>query len=123
MFWITKTWESYRAVMFTSHGSSCVIHKEYAIENSQSEERYRKDTGLQLIVILLRHDGQQHMPWSICPECNAAHKAYYATLIPPPRDLDVPASRRQAPPRPYDARSLSSESWNLWARMLTGNFA
>jgi hypothetical protein len=29
---------------------------------------------------------------SICPRCTAAYKAYCATLIPAPRDLDVPTS-------------------------------
>ena len=30
--------------------------------------------------------------WSICPGCTAAYEAYCATLIPPPRNLDVHTS-------------------------------
>jgi hypothetical protein len=58
---------------------------------------------------------------SICPGCTAAYKVYCATLIPP--WFRRSHFHRQAPPCPYDARDPSNEKWNLWARMLAGNFA
>jgi len=63
-----------------------------------------------LRVLLLCHQGPEHMPWSICPGCTGAYKAYYATLISRPSWFSHSQFRHQAPPRPYDMRDPSSKS-------------
>jgi len=48
--------------------------------------------------------------WSICPRYTAAYRLIVWPLS--PRDFRRSHFRRQAPPRPYDARDPSSERWN-----------
>jgi len=58
----------------------------------------------------------------ICPGCTAALRL---TVEPfnPPYVLDVPTFAARCLHVHNDARDPSNERWNLWARILTGNFA
>ena len=40
-----------------------------------------------------------------------------------PRFLDVPTFHHQVPPRPPRRERSQRRKWELWARMLSGNFA
>ena len=40
-----------------------------------------------------------------------------------PRFLDVPTFHHQVPPRPPQRERSQRRKWELWARMLSGNFA
>jgi len=40
-----------------------------------------------------------------------------------PRSLDVPTFHHQVPPRPPRSERSQRRKWELWARMLSGNFA
>ena len=40
-----------------------------------------------------------------------------------PRFLDVPTFHHQVPPRPPGRERSQRRKWELWARMLSGNFA
>jgi len=58
------------------------------------------------------------MPWMHC-----SLKAYCATLLTPTYVLDIPTFAARCLHVLHDVRDPSSERWNLWARILTGNFA
>jgi len=58
-----------------------------ALANTWYSQSHRKKCTINstniLQVLLLRHQGPEHIPWSVCPGCTAAYEAYCATLIPP----------------------------------------
>jgi len=56
---------------------------------------------------------------SICSGCTAA----LCNSFNPPYVLDIPTFAARCLHTLHDARDPSSERWNLWTRILTGNFA
>jgi hypothetical protein len=60
--------------------------------------------------------------WSICPGCTAAIRLNVQSVN-PPYVLDVPTFTARCLHVLHDVRDPSSNRWNLWARILTGNFA
>ena len=57
------------------------------------------------------------------PQMHRSLKAYSATLLTPPHVLDVPTFTARCLHVLHDVRDPNSERWNLWARILTVNFA
>jgi hypothetical protein len=66
--------------------------------------------------IRIRHQGLEHITRMHC-----SLKACCATLLPPVLDVPTVAARCLHVLR--DARDPSSERWNLWARIVSDNFA
>ena len=69
------------------------------------------------LLAILRNQDPEHMP-----RMHRSLKTYCATLL-TPLVFRCSHFRRQVSPRPHDVRDPSSERWNLWARILTSNFA